>query len=62
MMAFSGFYESPGHPSSGNACGIAPSHRNGHRNGPQRRCIRLSLPPFSIAVIVAKDNVMVHLN
>jgi hypothetical protein len=31
MVAFSGFYESPGPPSSGNARGIAPSHRHGYR-------------------------------
>jgi hypothetical protein len=27
MAAFNGFYENPGPPSPGNACGIAPSHR-----------------------------------
>jgi hypothetical protein len=37
MAVFSGFYESPGPPLSGNARGIIPpqpdDHRNGHHNG-----------------------------
>ena len=61
MAVFSGFYESPGPPSSGNAHGIAPSHLHGHRNGPRRRCICSPPLPISIAVIVPKDHVMVHL-
>jgi hypothetical protein len=28
------------------AGGIAPAYRHGHRNGPHRRYIRSSLPPF----------------
>ena len=35
MAAFSGFYESHEPPPSGNACGIVPTHRDGHRNGQQ---------------------------
>ena len=35
MAAFSGFYESHELPSSGDAPGIVPSHRNVHRNGQQ---------------------------
>jgi hypothetical protein len=35
MVAFSGFYESHKPPPSGDAWGIAPPHRNGHRNGQQ---------------------------
>jgi hypothetical protein len=61
MADFSGFYESPGPPSSGDALCISPAHRDGHRNGLRRRCIRSPPPPISIAVIVAKDHVMVHL-
>jgi hypothetical protein len=33
MAVFSGFYESPGPPSSGNVRGIVPPHRDDHRNG-----------------------------
>ena len=62
MAAFSGFYESPEPPSSVDSRGIALSHRHGHQNGPQRRCICSPPPPILIAVIVAKDHVMVHLN
>ena len=58
----SGFYESPGPPSSGDVLGISPAHRHGYRNGPRRRCIYSPPPPISIAIIVAKDHVMVHLN
>jgi hypothetical protein len=35
MVAFSGFYESHEPPPSGDARGIAPPHRDGHRNGQQ---------------------------
>ncbi len=33
MVVFSGLYESPGPPPSGNARGIVPPHRDDHRNG-----------------------------
>ena len=33
MVAFSGFYESPGPLPLGEACGIVPPHRKGHLNG-----------------------------
>jgi hypothetical protein len=36
MVAFSGFYESHETPPSGNASGIVPPHRHGHRNDQQR--------------------------
>ena len=62
MAEFSGFYESPGPPSSGNVLCISPAHRNGHRNGLRRRCICFPPPPISIAGIVAKDHVMDHIN
>jgi len=62
MAEFSGFYESPGPPSSGDVLPITPAHRHGHQNCPQWRCICSPPPPISIAVIVAKDHVMVHLN
>ena len=35
MVVFSGLYESPGPPPSGNACGIVPPHCDDHRNGHQ---------------------------
>jgi len=35
MVAFSGFYESHESPPSGDAHGIIPPHRHGHRNGQQ---------------------------
>jgi hypothetical protein len=35
MAAFSGFYESHKPPPMGNARGIVPPHRDGHRNGQQ---------------------------
>ena len=35
MAAFSGFYESHKPPPSGDARGIVPAHRDGHRNGQQ---------------------------
>ena len=36
MVAFSGFHESHKPPPSGDACGIVPPHRDGHRKGQQR--------------------------
>ena len=62
MAEFSGFYESPGPPSSGDALGISLAHRNGYRNDPRQKCIRSSPPPFLLGVIIAKDHVMVDLN
>ena len=35
MAVFSGLYESPGPPPSGNVRGIVPPHRDHHRNGHQ---------------------------
>jgi hypothetical protein len=35
MVEFGGFYESHEPPSSGDARGIVPPHRDGHRNGQQ---------------------------
>jgi len=35
MAAFSGFYESHEPPQSGDACGVVPPHRDGHRNDQQ---------------------------
>ncbi len=35
MAVFSGFYESPGPPPSGDACGIVPPLRDDHWNGNQ---------------------------
>ena len=35
MVVFSGFYESHKPPPLGDACGIVPPHRDGHRNGQQ---------------------------
>ena len=39
MVAFSGFYESPGPPPSSDVRGIVPPHRDGHQNGHQSRYI-----------------------
>jgi hypothetical protein len=36
MAVFSGLYESPGPPLSGDARGIVPPHRDGHQNSQQR--------------------------
>jgi len=36
MAAFSGFYESPGSPPSGNILDTVLPHRDGHRNGQQK--------------------------
>ena len=46
MAVFSGFHESPGPPSSGDARGIAPSHRHGCRNDQQRRYMCSLSPPL----------------
>jgi len=54
MAAFSGFYENPGPPSSGNAHGIAPSHCHGYQNGQQQRYICLLSLPLSFDQNVAK--------
>ena len=62
MAAFSGFYESPRPPSSGDVRGIVPAHCHGHRNGLQRRFFHFLLPPFLPGIIVAKKHVMVRLN
>ncbi len=35
MVGFNGFYQSPGPPLSGNACGIIPVHHRSHHNGQQ---------------------------
>ncbi len=35
MAVFSGFYESPGSPQSGDGHGIVPRHCDDHRNGHQ---------------------------
>jgi len=35
IAAFSGFYESPRPPPSGDACDIVPPHRDDHQNGHQ---------------------------
>jgi len=35
MVVFSGFYESPGPPPSGDARGLVPPHHNDHQNGHQ---------------------------
>jgi hypothetical protein len=59
MAAFSGFQSSPGHAALGNAVCIASKHLHGHQNGLQLKCIRFSLPLFLLAIIVAKDHVMV---
>jgi len=53
LVAF-GFYESPGSPSSGDACGIAPLHCHGYPNGQQWRYICSLSPPFSFDQNVAK--------
>ncbi len=42
MAASSGFYQSPGPPPLGNACGIVLAHCRGHWNGQQSRSIFLS--------------------
>ena len=36
MAAFSGVYESPGPPPSGDVLGIVPPDRDGHRNSQQK--------------------------
>ena len=57
MAVFSGFYESPGPPRSGNVRGIVPPHRDDRRNGHQS-CSQP--PPILLVIIIAKDHVMVH--
>jgi hypothetical protein len=42
MAASSGFYQSPGPPTLGNACGIIPAHRCSHQNGQQSWSIFLT--------------------
>ncbi len=44
----------------GNTVCTAPTRLHGHWNGPLWRCIRFLPPLFLLAIIVAKDNVMVH--
>ena len=39
MAVFSGLYESPGPPPSGDARSIVPPHRDDHRNGHQSEYI-----------------------
>jgi hypothetical protein len=46
MVATSGLQGSPGHVTLGDAACIALTHRHGHQNGQQRRCICLSMPPL----------------
>jgi hypothetical protein len=50
MAVFSGLYESPGPPLSGDARGIVPPHRDDHQNGHQsgyiiHRCFVLCCRP-----------------
>ncbi len=54
MAAFSGFYESPGPPPSGNVHGIAPSHCHCYQNGQRRRYICSLLLPLLFDQNVAK--------
>ena len=60
MAVFSGFYESPGLPPSGDTRGIVPPHRNDRRNGQNGHQSHSPPPPISLVIIVAKDHVMVH--
>jgi hypothetical protein len=60
MAASSGFQSSPGHAASGDAVCIAPAYPRGHQNGQQGRCIHFLPPLFLLAIIIAKDHVMVH--
>ena len=60
MVVFSGFYESPGPPPLGDACGIVPPHCNDRRNGQNGHQSHSSPPPILLVIIVAKDHVMVH--
>jgi len=52
MAAFSGFYESPGLPPSGDACDIAPAHRHNHQNGQQSGHIYIDVL-FAVALAAA---------
>jgi len=55
MVAFSGFYESPGPPPlDGDVRGISPSHRHGYQNGQRRRYIHSLLPHLQFDQNVAK--------
>ena len=54
MVAFTGFYESPGPPPSGNVHGIAPSHCHCYQNGQRRRYICSLLLPLLFDQNVAK--------
>ncbi len=60
MVVSSGFRGSPGHGALGNAVCIPPMPSHGHQNIPWWRCIRFSPPPFLLAIIIAKDHVVVH--
>ena len=60
MAVFSGFYESPGLPPSGDARGIVPPHHNDRRNGWNGHQSCSSPPPILLVIIIAKDHVMVH--
>ena len=53
MAVFSGFYESPGPPSSGNVRGIVPPHRDGHQNGQQSGYICSIIVVLIIALAAA---------
>ena len=48
------------HRASGDAACIASTPPHGNRNGQQQRHICSLPPPFSLGVIIAKDNEMVH--
>jgi hypothetical protein len=60
MAVFSGFYENPGLPPSGDARGLVPLHRDDRRNGRNGHQSRSPLPLISLVIIEAKDHVMVH--
>jgi hypothetical protein len=52
MAASSGFFQSPGPPSLGNARGIVPAHRCGHQNG-QQSCPFFVIVSFAVALAAA---------
>ncbi len=52
MAAFSGFYESPRPPLSGDACDIVSLHCNDHQNGHQSGYIMLVVL-FAVALAAA---------
>jgi hypothetical protein len=60
MAASSGFQGSPVHAALGDAVCITPAHCHGHQNDWRMRYIRLSLPTFSLTLLVAKDHVMAN--